>query len=213
MQRKRFVSFLKNEINDITIDDIKNNKFFILLIIFYILTAVLLILTHSINVFGISLSPDTTKGLIAQLQILTLLYLSLNFREIGIMAALVLNVFSQSSMTAIMIMEKSFIYIPGIIAYTTFLVVIFLIYNYQQEINSKVEELESEKKKLEHLAYYDSLTEIANREMLIKELDNLSALAKNNSINYKLIFIDLKNFKKINESWGFEIGDYILKES
>jgi diguanylate cyclase (GGDEF)-like protein len=129
------------------------------------------------------------------------------------MAALILNVFSQSSMIAIMIMENEFAYIPGIIAYTTFLIVIFLIYNFQQEINLKVDELKTEKEKLEHLAYYDSLTEIANREMLIKELDNLSALAKNNSIKYKLIFIDLKNFKKINESWGFEIGDYILKES
>jgi len=88
-----------------------------------------------------------------------------------------------------------------------------LIYNYQHEINSKVDELESEKEKLHHLAYHDSLTKIANREMLIKELDHLSSLAKNNEINYNLIFIDIKNFKRINESWGFEIGDYILKES
>ncbi|CCU78537.1 diguanylate cyclase/phosphodiesterase (GGDEF & EAL domains) with PAS/PAC sensor(s) [Halanaerobium saccharolyticum subsp. saccharolyticum DSM 6643] len=213
MQRKKHFSFLKNEIKNINIKDFKDNKFFILLNSFYLLTAVLLILSNSINIKSFNLSFDTIRGLISQIQILILLYLSLKFNKIGIVSALILNVFSQSSMIAIMIMENTFVYMPGIIAYSTFLIVIFLIYNYQQEINLKVEELEKEKEKLKHLAYYDSLTEIANREMLIKELDQLSVIAKNNSASYKLIIIDFKNFKRINESWGFEIGDYILKES
>jgi diguanylate cyclase (GGDEF)-like protein len=213
MQGEKFFSFLKNEITNINIKDFKDNKFFILLNSFYLLTAILLILSNSINIKSVNLSFDTIRGLIAQIQILILLYLSLKFNETGIVSALILNVFSQSSMIAIMIMENTFIYMPGIIAYATFLIVIFLIYNYQQEINLKVEELENEKEKLQHLAYYDSLTEIANREMLIKELEQLSVMAKKNSVNYKLIFIDFKNFKRINESWGFEIGDYILKES
>ncbi|WP_176760079.1 putative bifunctional diguanylate cyclase/phosphodiesterase [Halanaerobium congolense] len=213
MKKKRFFSFLKNEINSISFKDLANNKSFILINSFYIIAAVFLLIVHSINLNGFNISADIIKGLISQLQILVLLYLSLNFKETGIAAALVLNVFSQSSMIAVMIMENTFIYMPGLIAYTTFLIVIFLIYNYQHEINSKVDELESEKEKLHHLAYHDSLTKIANREMLIKELDHLSSLAKNNEINYNLIFIDIKNFKRINESWGFEIGDYILKES
>ena len=213
MQRKKFFSFLKNEIININIKDFKDNKFFILLNSFYLLTAILLILSNSIDIKSLNLSFDTIRGLIAQIQILILLYLSLKFNETGIVSALILNVFSQSSMIAIMIMENTFIYMPGIIAYATFLIVIFLIYNYQQEINLKVEELEKEKEKLQHLAYYDSLTEIANREMLIKELEQLSVMAKKNSVSYKLIIIDFKNFKRINESWGFEIGDYILKES
>lgn len=213
MKKKRFFSFLKNEINSISFKNLENNKSFILINSFYIIAAVFLLIVHSINLNGFNISSDTIKGLISQLQILILLYLSLNFKETGIAAALVLNVFSQSSMIAVMVMENTFIYMPGLIAYTTFLIVIFLIYNYQHEINSKVEELESEKEKLQHLAYHDSLTKIANREMIIKELDHLSSLAKNNEINYNLIFIDIKNFKRINESWGFEIGDYILKES
>jgi hypothetical protein len=194
MKKKRFFSFLKNEVSSISFNSLENNMFFVFLSSFYIIGAVLLILINSINITGLNISLDTTKGLISQLQILTLLYLSLNFKETGIAAALALNVFSQSSMIAIMIMENTFIYMPGIIAYTTFLIVIFLIHNYQQEINSKVEELETEKEKLQHLAYYDSLTKTANREMLIKELDYLSSLSDEKSINYTLIFIDFKNF-------------------
>jgi len=62
------------------------------------------------------------------------------------------------------------------------------------------------------MAYYDNLTAVANREMLIKRLDYLSSMEAAESINYKLIFVDFKNFKRINDSWGYEIGDFILQE-
>jgi len=123
MKKKRFFSFLKNEINSISFKDLANNKSFILINSFYIIAAVFLLIVHSINLNGFNISADIIKGLISQLQILVLLYLSLNFKETGIAAALVLNVFSQSSMIAVMIMENTFIYMPGLIAYTTFLII------------------------------------------------------------------------------------------
>jgi len=93
MQRKKFFSFLKNEIININIKDFKDNKFFILLNSFYLLTAILLILSNSIDIKSLNLSFDTIRGLIAQIQILILLYLSLKFNETGIVSALILNVF------------------------------------------------------------------------------------------------------------------------
>jgi GGDEF domain-containing protein len=41
----------------------------------------------------------------------------------------------------------------------------------------------------------------AYREMQIDRLDYLSSMSESESINYKLIFIDFKNFKKINVAW------------
>jgi diguanylate cyclase (GGDEF)-like protein len=158
------------------------------------------------------LSIDSLRGILAQLQIIILLYLTLNFALKGFIAALILNVFSLFSITAIMIVENSTVYIPGLIAYFTALIIMYFIYNYQQQIDLKVAELEKEKKKLKYMAYYDNLTEIANREMLIDRLDYLSSMSESESINYKLVFIDFKNFKKINDSWGYEIGDFILQE-
>jgi len=83
MKKKRFFSFLKNEVSSISFNSLENNMFFVFLSSFYIIGAVLLILINSINITGLNISLDTTKGLISQLQILTLLYLSLNFKETG----------------------------------------------------------------------------------------------------------------------------------
>ena len=212
MKNAALRDFLKNEIKNLKILDFKKNKSFILLNSIYFTIAVFLIFSITININQLFLSIDSLRGILAQLQIIILLYLTLNFALKGFIAALILNVFSLFSITAIMIVENSTVYIPGLIAYFTALIIMYFIYNYQQQIDLKVAELEKEKKKLKYMAYYDNLTEIANREMLIDRLDYLSSMSESESINYKLVFIDFKNFKKINDSWGYEIGDFILQE-
>ena len=212
MKNAALRDFLKNEIKNLKILDFKKNKSFILLNSIYFTIAVFLIFSITININQLFLSIDSLRGILAQLQIIILLYLTLNFALKGFIAALILNVFSLFSITAVMIVENSTVYIPGLIAYFTALIIMYFIYNYQQQIDLKVAELEKEKKKLKYMAYYDNLTEIANREMLIDRLDYLSSMSESESINYKLIFIDFKNFKKINDSWGYEIGDFILQE-
>lgn len=212
MKNAALRDFLKNEIKNLKILDFKKNKSFILLNSIYFTIAVFLIFSITININQLFLSIDSLRGILAQLQIIILLYLTLNFALKGFIAALILNVFSLFSITAVMIVENSTVYIPGLIAYFTALIIMYFIYNYQQQIDLKVAELEKEKKKLKYMAYYDNLTEIANREMLIDRLDYLSSMSESESINYKLVFIDFKNFKKINDSWGYEIGDFILQE-
>lgn len=212
MEKKRIKNFLKEEINKLNFNNYKNNKIYILINIFYIILALTMILSSSINLDILNFSNNIAHGIIAQLQIIILFYLSLNFAKTGIFSALILSVFSLFSQAAIIIFKNRVLYVPGLIAYTTVLIVIFFIYNYQQEINTKVKELEKEKEKLEHMAYYDNLTGIANRAMIIKRLDFLSSKAETEKINYGLTFIDFKNFKKINDFWGYKTGDYILKE-
>ena len=212
MKKRTLTSFLKENIESFKSEDIKNRKEFLLINIFYLILAFLLLFSSTFDFERLSLSRDAMRGIIAQLQIILLFYLSLNFSEKGIIAAWLLNAFSLSSIISIIIIENSIMYIPGVIAYTTVFIIIYIIYKYQQEINLKVEELEKEKEKLEYMAYYDKLTEIANRSMLISRLDYLTSVSEDETVNYRLMFIDFKNFKRINELWGYEIGDYILKE-
>lgn len=212
MKKRSPIAFLNNKIKYSKISDYKDNKLFIFLNSLYFIIAIFLILSNSININHFFLPIDSLGGILAQLQIIILLYLTLNFAAKGYISALILNVFSISSLTAIMVIENIILYLPKLIAYLTVLIIMYFIYNYQQQINLKVEELEKEKKKLKYMAYYDNLTEIANREMLIDRLDYLSSMSESELINYKLIFIDFKNFKKINDSWGYEIGDFILQE-
>ena len=205
-------NFLKDEIKKIKISDYINNKILISFNIFYIFSAVFLILSNSANLSSLKFSSATIRGIIVQLQIILLLSLTIKYALKGFVSALILNVFSIFSVLTLMIVGSSISFLPALIAYLTVLIILYLIFVYQQEISLKINQLKKEKKKLHYMAYYDNLTEIANREMLIERLDYLSSMSEAEKINYKLIFIDFKNFKKINDSWGYETGDYILQE-
>ena len=62
------------------------------------------------------------------------------------------------------------------------------------------------------LAYHDPLTGLLNRTFLQEELKTLTSIADRNHKKIALIFIDLDNFKFINDTFGHEIGDQLLIE-
>lgn len=67
-------------------------------------------------------------------------------------------------------------------------------------------------RRLVHLANYDSLTDLPNRNLLQQYVDSLMQEALKTSGIFALIFIDLDKFKNINDTLGHEIGDNVLKE-
>jgi diguanylate cyclase (GGDEF)-like protein len=75
------------------------------------------------------------------------------------------------------------------------------------------EKLEQSEAQLRHLAYHDSLTGLPNRAFLEDRLPNTLLTASRNSQKAALLFIDLDNFKSINDSLGHAIGDLILKHA
>ncbi|KLO21643.1 hypothetical protein X275_08530 [Marinitoga sp. 1197] len=67
-------------------------------------------------------------------------------------------------------------------------------------------------KKLKHLATHDILTELPNRTLFFENVKNILAIAKRNNLKYALMFIDIDNFKKVNDNFGHDKGDEILIE-
>ena len=62
------------------------------------------------------------------------------------------------------------------------------------------------------LAYHDPLTGLVNRTFLQEQLKTLTSIADRNNKKIALIFIDLDNFKFINDTFGHEMGDKLLIE-
>jgi len=73
---------------------------------------------------------------------------------------------------------------------------------------SKLKETESE---LEHLAHFDPLTGLPNRLLVHSRIEHAIERANRHNSKIAVLFIDLDDFKKINDSLGHIIGDELLK--
>jgi diguanylate cyclase (GGDEF)-like protein/PAS domain S-box-containing protein len=67
--------------------------------------------------------------------------------------------------------------------------------------------------KLEQMASFDMLTSLSNRRTFLDRLAQGLEIARRNRQCLALMFIDLDGFKEINDSFGHEAGDLVLKET
>ena len=72
--------------------------------------------------------------------------------------------------------------------------------------------IRSAEDKIQYLAYYDTLTNLPNRNELLRQLDFEIARVHRQQSQSALLFIDLDNFKYVNDSLGHQVGDLVLKE-
>ena len=82
---------------------------------------------------------------------------------------------------------------------------------YIEEIVNKKENLEKEVTNLDYLANHDSLTGLFNKTYFINFLDTFIEKAKGNKKTCSVLFIDLDGFKAVNDTYGHDVGDKLLK--
>ncbi len=64
---------------------------------------------------------------------------------------------------------------------------------------------------IHQLAFYDPLTGLSNRRLLVDRMSQLLASAKRSDLISSVFFIDLDFFKKVNDARGHAVGDILLK--
>ena len=72
------------------------------------------------------------------------------------------------------------------------------------------QELQRKEKAIQNLAYYDQLTGVANRALFYELAEKFLRAAERNGEILGLMFIDVDNFKQINDTFGHEAGDRVL---
>ncbi|BCN93512.1 hypothetical protein THMIRHAM_12970 [Thiomicrorhabdus immobilis] len=80
-------------------------------------------------------------------------------------------------------------------------------------INRDITERVKETERLEQLAHYDYLTKVPNRFLLLERLESLIPESERAGSHFALLFIDLDDFKVINDTKGHTCGDYVLIET
>lgn len=83
-------------------------------------------------------------------------------------------------------------------------------YNYTNIIQQRC--IEDQQKKLEQMAYYDPLTDLPNRRFFEKLIKREFSSMQRYGHETVLIFLDIDNFKNINDTYGHAVGDDVLRQ-
>ncbi|RDE24171.1 EAL domain-containing protein [Motiliproteus coralliicola] len=77
--------------------------------------------------------------------------------------------------------------------------------------NRMSQELYQSQQRIQNLAYIDTLTGLPNRALFQRNLDQAVAQSERDNHTLALLFIDLDNFKPINDNMGHQAGDKLLR--
>ena len=83
--------------------------------------------------------------------------------------------------------------------------------NFQRRIIHDFEELEETKDQMQHMALHDALTELPNRVLLSEQIQQGIELSARNNQQLAVMFVDLDDFKKVNDLYGHATGDRLLQ--
>ncbi len=75
-----------------------------------------------------------------------------------------------------------------------------------------ITKIKAKNEELVYFAYYDSLTGLYNRNYFVKSLRDLCEKAESEQVSVELLFLDIDDFKKINDSLGLLFGDELVQD-
>lgn len=92
-----------------------------------------------------------------------------------------------------------------------YLLIIVVLFMYEQISSRLRRERDAERQRLAHFATHDDLTGLANRRYFSQRLHEACAQSDRDGHQVAVVYIDLNDFKRINDSLGHEAGDRTLQ--
>jgi diguanylate cyclase (GGDEF)-like protein len=87
-----------------------------------------------------------------------------------------------------------------------------LLSNLKQEVEIQTLSLKEANDKLQDLAYLDPLTGLRNRLSLEEDVEKIIKNYEKNAVDYAFLMLDIDFFKDVNDTYGHDVGDFVLKE-
>jgi diguanylate cyclase (GGDEF)-like protein len=83
---------------------------------------------------------------------------------------------------------------------------------YLERMAQAQQTIKRSKDEIEHLAFYDHLTNLPNRLLLMDRLTHALSSSQRTKYHGVMLFLDLDNFKAINDTQGHDVGDQLLQQ-
>lgn len=80
-------------------------------------------------------------------------------------------------------------------------------------VHSNITERRQLEEQVRQLAFYDSLTGLPNRRLVLDRLTQAIAASRRSGCHGAVLFIDLDDFKPVNDNYGHDAGDLLLSEA
>ena len=75
-----------------------------------------------------------------------------------------------------------------------------------------VTEIREAESRIRQIAFFDNVTGLPNRTFFMDRLSEMLSLSRRNATCMALMFVDLDQFKRVNDSWGHHAGDELLRQ-
>lgn len=126
----------------------------------------------------------------------------------ALLCAVLVGAMIQKQLDLSILVHGCIFLIPGLIVASS---AGYTIDRQRRRLFAQIIEMERERATHEKMALHDALTDLPNRNLLRERMEQSFARAKRQDSQFAVLFVDLDDFKTVNDNYGHAIGDRVLR--